>query len=193
MKFSRNTTYYEQPTHEFNLPAGWTCPMAKDCKVIVSKEGKFERTGDRFSCYAAKSERFPSVRLSRWRNYNSILDGDKITIPRGATHVRIHASGDFFGQWYFDNWLETCRKNSKVLFWAFTKSISFWVKRINEIPDNLKLTASVGGHEDNLIKEHNLIYAQVFDSVIDVPPWLPIDCNDRWAIKNTRPFALIKT
>jgi hypothetical protein len=53
-------------------------------------------------------------------------------------------------------WLKLCEKHKEIEFWAYTKSVNYWVNRLNEIPSNLVLTASRGGKNDNLIEKHNL-------------------------------------
>jgi hypothetical protein len=69
VEFINKKSFYPFPVYEFNLPAGHSCPFAKDCKVSVDKEtGKFNKIGTKFRCYAASSERFPAVRKSRWEN-----------------------------------------------------------------------------------------------------------------------------
>jgi ribosomal protein L40E len=188
--FIRKTSYYSQVTYEWNLPAGHTCPFARDCRVSVNRDtGKFTNESILFKCYAASSERFPSCRKSRWDN----LDAWKsLELPKKATHIRIHASGDFFSQEYFDFWLEICRKNPNVKFWAFTKSIIFWINRISDIPDNLVLTASYGGYYDNLIDEYSLKSAKVYKTKNKAKEsGLPIDINDDIAMIPTISFALI--
>jgi hypothetical protein len=123
--FSLRRTFYPFPVYEWNLPAGHTCPFAKDCKVTVDAEtGKFTRTGQVFRCYAASAERYPAVRKQRWDNFITACRRG-IAIPDKATHVRIHGSGDFYSQSYFDYWLELCKENPNVLFWAFTKSVRY--------------------------------------------------------------------
>lgn len=73
LSFSRNTTYYRQVTHEFNLPAGWACPGAKDCLTKVDRDtGKRTTRGPEFLCYAAVSERYPNVRNQRWDNFGLV-------------------------------------------------------------------------------------------------------------------------
>jgi len=193
MKFIRKKDqFYKGEVFEFNLPAGHTCPFAKDCKIKVDEHtGKFEIIGKKFRCYAASSERFPAVRKHRWENFRDILKGKEIEIPKDAKFVRIHGSGDFFSQEYFDKWLEVCRKNPNVKFWAFTKSIRFWVNRLNEIPENLTLQASKGGYQDDLIEKYNLKYAEVFSNPEDVPEGMPIDINDDYAREGTQSFALL--
>ena len=192
-KFIKKKTFYPFPVYEFNLPAGHTCPFAKDCKIKVDREtGKFDIIGKVYRCYAAPAERFPGVRKSRWNNYLYVLKYKTIEIPKNATHIRIHSSGDFFTQWYFDMWLDIASKNPKVTFWAFTKSIQFWVNRINEIPDNLTLQASKGSKQDDLIEKYNLKFAQVFMSKEEaLKSKLPIDYDDTYAMTGKQSFALL--
>lgn len=192
MGFVENKKFYEGIVYEWNLPTGHSCPYAKSCKVSVNKEtGKFKNESDLYYCYAAKPERFPGVRDSRWANFEKSKAGE-IQIPKKAKHIRIHASGDFYSQKYFDLWLQIARENPSIEFWAYTKSLRFWIKRENEIPKNLELTASFGGHDDNLIIEKKLKNAQVFPRVQAVPASMPIDHNDSYARnKKVKAFALI--
>lgn len=131
LSFSRNKTYYRQPTHEFNIPSGWACPGAHDCLTKVDKDtGKRTQAGQGYVCYAAGAERYPNVRKQRWENYRIARElckdpGAVIELPKTATHVRIHASGDFFNPAYFRLWLRTAEANPNVKFWAFTKSINY--------------------------------------------------------------------
>ena len=193
MKLIKKNTFYSETTWEFNLPAGHSCPYAKDCKIKVNKKtGKFDTIGKKFRCYAASAERFPAVRKLRWSNYDDVLAGKEIIIPEEVTNVRIHSSGDFFSQKYFDKWLEVCRKHPNVKFWAFTKSIQFWVNRLDEIPENLTLQASKGSLQDDLIEKYNLKYAEVFMSEEDaIKSGLPIDTNDDLAKEGEQSFALV--
>lgn len=157
MSFVLKKTYYSSPTYEWNLPAGWTCPGARTCLVKASKEtGKMRNESTEYRCYAAMAERFPGVRGHRWANFEMAKRGELPELPKTAKRVRIHASGDFFNQRYFDRWMEYARQYPEVEFWAYTKSLVYWVKRLHDIPDNLVLTASYGGKQDHLIEEHGL-------------------------------------
>jgi len=180
MGFTRKTKYYNDVVYEWNLPTGFSCPFALECLVKVDrKTGKFENKSKSYKCYAASAERFPSCRKSRWSNFDFVKGGGVPEIPKRAKAVRIHASGDFFSQAYFDMWLELCVNNPNVEFWAYTKSLKYWVSRLNDIPDNLTLTASVGGTMDKLIKEYNLKNAEVVKSK-DFAIDRPIDtCDDQ--------------
>jgi len=177
--------------YEWNLPSGFTCPFAMECLVKVDRHtGKFDNKSKAYRCYSAMQERFPAVRNHRWANFDFLRDGGKPEIPKKAEAVRIHMSGDFYSQDYFDMWLDICNENPKIEFWAYTKSLKYWVKRINEIPDNLILTASKGGRNDNLIDEYNLKNVEIIKTKEDAKG-KPIDtCDDQARIPNVN-FCLL--
>lgn len=191
-KFIKNKNYYTGIVYEWNLPTGTTCPFAKECKVIVDRHtGKFNIKRGEYKCYAASAERFPAVREHRWSNFEMVLAGIEPTIPKDCKAIRIHSSGDFFNQKYFDMWLTIADKYWWIEMWAYTKSLSYWVNRINDIPKNLILTASYGGSQDQLIEEHNLKNVIVYPSIDKVPADRPIDNNDDYARIENINFALL--
>lgn len=178
MKFVKNTKYYTGTVYEWNLPTGHTCPFALECLVKVNREtGKFENKSNAYRCYAAAPERFPAVRNHRWNNFEYVLKGKKPELPKECNAVRIHAAGDFFNQDYFDMWLDIARENPAVEFWAYTKSLKYWVNRIDEIPVNLVLTASYGGRNDELIERFNLKHVLIIKDESQANGGL-IDYND---------------
>lgn len=192
MKFIKKTKYYTGTVYEWNLPTGTTCPFALECKVTVDRlTGKFDIYKGQYKCYAASPERFPGVREHRWKNFEFVKSGGIPTLPKDCRNVRIHSSGDFFNQGYFDMWLELARDNPGINFWAYTKSLDYWVERIDAIPDNLILTASYGGRRDELIERFNLKNVKVYRRESDVPPDRPIDRNDDWARVPDVNFALL--
>lgn len=203
-KFIRNTKYYGdgEVVYEFNLPSGHACPGALVCKVKVDrKTGKFSNDSKGFRCYAAMAERFPSARESRWKNFEYVKSGNIPILPALAKKVRIHASGDFFSQEYFDMWLDVARNNPTVEFWAYTKSINFLVKRLDVIPDNLTITASKGSRFDILIDMYNLKSATVVNpnnikfitknTAYYKGKIMPIDYGDDQARKKDISFLLL--
>ena len=194
MKFIRkNNNYYEGVVYEWNLPSGFTCPCALECLVKVDrKTGIFNNKSKGYKCYSAMAERFPAVREHRWKNFEHIKNGGDLKIPDKAEAVRVHASGDFFSQKYFDLWIRTCEENKKVEFWAYTKSLKFWINRINDIPDNLTITASRGGRLDKLIDKYNLKNNKIVKSIEEANNKnLPIDTNDNLARQKNINFALV--
>ena len=178
MKFIKKTNYYSGIVYEWNLPTGHSCPFAKECLVKVDRNtGKFENKSGEYYCYASRSERFPAVREHRWKNYEFILSGGIPILPKNAKSIRIHASGDFFNQQYFDLWLKICVENPNVEFWAYTKSLKYWINRLDSIPKNLVLTASAGGRNDELINKYKLKHSIVVENK-DLAIGMPIDYND---------------
>jgi len=167
----------EKATNErvdsFNLLAGQTCPFAKDCKSrAVEENGKIrikDAPGCRFRCYAASLEvLFPSVYRAHKRNTKIVKLTKKQLIsvlikhlPKRAKYIRLHTSGDFFSQRYFDAWLAVARLFPEKIFYAYTKALPYWIKRLGNIPDNFILTASYGGKKDDLIDQYSLRYAVV--------------------------------
>jgi hypothetical protein len=191
MKFLRKTKYYEGVVYEWNLPSGFTCPYALECLVKVDREtGKFDNKSKSYRCYSAMQERFPAVRNHRWTNFDYVRDGGIPVIPKKAKHIRIHMSGDFYSQSYFDMWLQICIDNPEIEFWAYTKSIPYWVARINDIPKNLILTASRGGRNDQLIDEYNLKNVEIIKTEGEANG-RPIDtCDDQARLPNVN-FCLM--
>ena len=167
-KFVKKKTYYVGEVYEYNLPTGTTCPFAMECKVVVDKvTGKFDVTKGQYRCYASSAERFPGVRNHRHNNFDFVKNGGIPIIPKDCKAIRIHSSG------------------------AYTKSLKYWINRLNEIPKNLILTASYGGKTDDLIEKFNLKNVKVYSSLDEVPTDRPIDTNDKFARIPNINFALL--
>lgn len=188
-------------TVTFSLPAGWSCPFAKECHSRANKTtGKIiDGKHCQFRCYAAAEERFTIVRKSRWDNLNTIRRLKRDTAIANAIHaslpdfpyVRPHTSGDFFSEAYFVAWLNVAANNPDRLFYAYTKALPFLVKYQDSIPNNFKFTASFGGTHDHLIDEHGLRYAKVVFSEDEAAELgLPIDHDDSHA-RGDGNFALL--
>jgi hypothetical protein len=197
-----NQYVFDNGAVSWSLPSGTTCPGALKCLARADRHtGKiWNGPHQKFRCYSAVTERFPSVRRRLWCNFDAVRGKSPAEVasileclPRKASRVRIHTAGDFFSQDYFDGWLIFCRSKPSVRFWAFTKSVPFWVRRLSDIPANLILQASYGGRHDDLIAKHGLKYARVVWSRQEATSLgLVIDEDDYLAAYGTRPFALIE-
>lgn len=188
----------------FNLPSGHSCPFAKLCLAKANrKTGKLTTGPDaEFRCYSASAEVFrPNVRESRWDNYDllrecktteEMVDLIRASLPKYSSHIRLHSSGDFFNQAYFDAWCEVARQEPRKIIYAYTKSLRYWVARLAVIPENLILTASVGGQDDHLIDIHGLRSARVVYSEQEAADLgLEIDHDDSHAMVPGPDFALL--
>jgi hypothetical protein len=187
----------------FSLPAGHTCPFAKECFSKADRlTGKItDGKHCAFRCFAASQEaRHTSVRLSRWNNYDGLknLSVEAMTaklqrsLPKGYAYVRVHVSGDFFSEKYFLAWLNIALNNPIVTFYGYTKATPFLVKYAKYIPRNFRFTASKGGTCDNLIAKHKLRSAEVVFSVKEAEEkGFQIDHDDSLAMSADKSFALL--
>ena len=154
-----------------------------------------------FKCYAAVSERYPSVRKRYWSNFEAVrgLKADDVAavlagcFPKNAKRVRVHTAGDFFSEEYFIGWMRFAASKPGVQFWAFTKSVPFWIRNKSIVPLNMELQASWGGRWDGMIEEHGLKYARVVWSPEEAESLgLKIDTDDKLAAFPGPSFALVE-
>lgn len=186
----------------FSLPAGHSCPFAKECFSRCDKlTGKIiDGSHCRFRCFAAMEERMPAVRNARWYNFELIRAMKKVddianliaqSLPSSPL-VRIHPSGDFFSEKYFLAWVNVAYNYPLVRFYAYTKALPFWQKYIEWIPANLRLIASFGGTHDHLISRCNLRYAKVVFSQEEADDLgLQLDHDDKMAYDGKDSFGLL--
>ena len=188
-----------------SLPAGWSCPSALDCLSKADRvTGKIQDGKEtQFRCFAATDEaRSTAARRQRWHNFDLLRKAETVddivelltmSIRPSYAPFRIHVSGDFYNQMYFDAWVEYARQNPNRIFYAYTKSLNYWVERLGDIPPNLSLTASRGGRFDALIDMYGLKEARVVFSEAEAQDLgLEIDHDDSHAIENNgQSFALL--
>ena len=194
---------YKPKVYSFSLPSGYTCPFAVDCLSKANKQtGKITDGKDAlYRCFSATAEAYqPGTRDQRWWNfdilrkldYNGMVETISASIPADADVIRVHVGGDFFSQRYFEAWLEVAKLNPNITFYAYTKSLPYWVANMDIIPDNFALTASRGGRYDDLIDNANLKTATVVLSPQEAhAKGLPIDHDEYHAINNAGDFALL--
>ncbi len=204
LSFAIGNAKLNKQTAIFSLPAGYTCPGASACLSRAHRiTGKITDGKDnQFRCYAASGEAiFKNIRISRWNNFEALSGKSQkelvelinFSLPRkGIKLIRVHASGDFFSQTYFDAWLEVARLNPDLIFYAYTKALPFWLYRLNQIPINFKLTASKGGKFDAMIDQYGLKFVEVVFSKAEAKAkGLPMDKKDTLAWRQAKPFSIL--
>jgi hypothetical protein len=139
----------------FDLPAGHSCPAARECLCKADRvTGKItDGLSMQFRCYAASVEsRYQNTRIAHWDNFEAVKEtGMKPEfLPQGVKVVRIHSSGDFFNEAYFLSWVETARAMPEVNFFGYTKMANFLIKHADILPQNFKITYSYGGILDKV-------------------------------------------
>ena len=173
-----------------------------ECKTIADRAWGFITDGLKqlYRCYAASDEaKSPQVRAARHWNFELLKHETehemflriKTSLPKKAKIIRIHVSGDFFNQKYFNAWVTVARVTPNILFYAYTKSLKYWIDHGN-IPYNLKLTASLDNSNQHLVKQHKLKFAKVVFSPEEAAELgLEIDHDDTHAYKGDKSFALL--
>ena len=162
-----------------------TCPFAGGCQKY---------------CYAQKGNytRFPIVQelmekkylLSKQDNFPFLINTE--IQKKKPSHVRIHDSGDFYSPLYLQKWVDIANDNKEVIFYAYTKSIKFFVEGF-AVPTNLKIIFSEGSKTDNLINVNKHRHARIFktSNELKAAGYIDASANDLQAITDNKKVGLI--
>lgn len=182
LKFGKNNSKLKNlaakigcDVYTFSIPSGHACPFAHLClsKAIVEngKRKIIDGPHTQYRCFSASSEViYPALYDMVWHNWNELKACRSLhemtvlileSIPVKARCIRIHIDGDFYTPTYFKAWCDVALLRNDILFYAYTKSLPFWVDNRDIVPDNFILTASRGGTRDDLIDSENLREARV--------------------------------
>ena len=178
-----------------------------ECKTTADRAWGTITDGEHqiYRCYAASDEaQSPQVRAARHWNFEllrreteyEMVKRINASLPKKAELIRIHVSGDFFNQKYFNAWVSIAKLNPDILFYAYTKSLKYWLEYkeepYSEIPSNLKLTASWDHSNSKQIQQHRLKFAKVVFNEEEARILnLEIDHDDSHAYKGDKSFALL--
>lgn len=195
--------------YSFDLLSGWSCPFADQCmsRAVVGDDGKRkikDGKNTQFRCFSASQEvQYTNVYNLRNDNFQELrhMTEDEMyntisaSLPSDAGIVRIHVAGDFFNMIYMRVWVRIAIANPNTLFYAYTKSLRYWLDIKGCMPQNIIFTASRGGREDYLIALHNLREAVVvFSEEQAAELGLEIDHDDSHAARPSlrdKSFALL--
>jgi len=162
-----------------------TCPFAGGCQKY---------------CYAQKGNytRFPIVqelmeqkyKISKTNNFIPLMNEE--IKKKKATHIRIHDSGDFYSPQYLQKWVDIATQNTNVIFYAYTKSIKFFVDGLL-LPKNLKVIFSEGSKTDNLINVKKHRHARIFKNkeLLQASGYIDASNNDLKAITSNKKVGLV--
>lgn len=164
----------------FGIPAKSTCLGAGECKKY---------------CYAAKGfYLWPNVneaqqrRLKATKETNFCIEMLGDIFKSGATHIRIHDSGDFYSREYLHKWIKIIEACPHVQFYAYTKMIPLFKKEV--LPENFTVIYSFGGIFDSLIDKAKDRFAEIFKD--DVPKnYSNASENDLLAIGSNKKIGLL--
>lgn len=197
--------------YSLDLLSGWSCPMAVNClsrvHMIDGKAKLIDGKFTEFRCFSASQEvQYPNTYNARKHNFDllrackssdDMLQLFLASMPKNLGICRIHVGGDFFNRMYFLAWLSLAELYPDRLFYAYTKSLPYWLSYrdyVDSLP-NFVLTASYGGRHDSLINQENLRSAiVVFSESQAASQGLEIDHDDSHAAdpsKQNDSFALL--
>jgi hypothetical protein len=204
LKFGLGNAKLAKSIGTFSMPAGWSCPFAKECASKAAKSDGLIKDGKhcQWRCFAASQEAlYPTVRAARWHNFDSLRAENTVqamanqiqrSLPMGISTFRVHVSGDFFNESYFLAWLNVAKNNPDIVFYGYTKATPFLVDWRKKIPSNFRFTASFGGTHDDLITKHKLKYAKVVFSPEEATRLgMEIDHDDSLAFAGKKSFLLL--
>ena len=143
----------------FNLPARTTCPF----KTQICD----------YTCYAAPEERYPTVRKSRQDNLAASMKDSFVSDMIEAIYkainkskyrgkqiyFRIHSSGDFYSQEYYEKWVDIVNEFPDINFGVYTKSLQYVLNGYYD-PDNINMAISYSVMPDTDSK--NIHYALAY-------------------------------
>ena len=199
--------------YSISLPAGYTCPFARDChaRAVMQEDGTrkiVDGPDTVFRCFSASQEaQYKATYTARHRNLallkaskdpaRLILDSLESKMPKrmhgpdGVALVRPHISGDFFALWYLHAWCDVALMRPQWTVYAYTKALPL-VARLCMRPENFRLIASMGGTHDGLAEALGMRTARVVYSEEDAQRLgLEIDKDDSLAAYGRDSFALL--
>jgi len=197
--------------YSLDLISGYSCPSAKAClsKAVVDENGKRhieDGKDNEFRCFSASQEvQYTNVYNLRKHNFdtlrglhvNDMIHRLNTDLPEDAGIIRNHVAGDFFNNSYFFAWINVAMMNPEKLFYAYTKSLRYWIENLALVQavDNFILTASYGGRDDWMIDKYNLRSTKVvFSEAEAAKAGLEIDHDDSHAARpslENQDFALL--
>ena len=206
--FGKGNAKLDKTIITFSLPAGKSCPFAKDCKTmsVKQKDGSYSLKRSKnlkFQCFAATSEAmYRNVYNSRHHNYDLLKKAKTQqamselilkSLPKKYDKCRIHVSGDFFNEEYLKAWIDVANKTPDKIFYAYTKSVPYVLSCKDTLPKNLVITCSLGGMHDKLAIDNDLKRVKVYFHPDDAKKdSVEIDHDDSLAADpNVKTFGLL--
>ena len=162
-----------------------TCPFAAACvKYCYAQKGNYTR----FPIVQELMEK--KYEISKQNNFNSLMNAE--IKKKKATHIRIHDSGDFYSIKYLAKWIQIAEFNPSIIFYAYTKSIKFFVDGLL-LPDNMKIIFSEGSKTDELINPKTDRHARIFKNIdlLNASGYIDASENDLKAITENKKVGLI--
>ncbi|MCK5633414.1 hypothetical protein KAH94_06670, partial [bacterium] len=137
ISISKGNTKLSKNIASFSIPPVSTCPNAGDCaKYCYAKKA--------YRLYTNTTKAYDKNLLASKKDYFIDLMVDEIKALKQKV-FRLHVSGDFYNQEYFNKWVAIINHHPETKFYTYTKT--FWLD-LKHKPKNLTLIYSYGGRMD---------------------------------------------
>lgn len=136
--FSHNLKLKKDNIFKFSLPMALTCPGAGECRIWCYMDGVYRLRG---RPVIARHKRNFELTKKPWFHEIAIHE---IKSRPNIKLLRIHDSGDYYGQTYLNKWYKIAVACPSVFFYSYTKSLHLDFKAIKKL-DNVKIIQSEGG------------------------------------------------
>ena len=181
-----NTKIFNFSIPAYKTKAGKiTCPFAKECiKYCYAQKGNYTR----FPIIQQLMEK--KYELTKQNNFVELMT--KEIKKKHAKYIRIHDSGDFYSVKYLNKWIQIAKDNKNVIFYAYTKSIKFFINGL-KLPKNLKIIFSEGSKTDTLINVNKHRHARIFKDITTLlnAGYIDASNNDLKAITENKKVGLV--
>ena len=181
-----NTKIFNFSIPAYKTKAGKiTCPFAKECiKYCYAQKGNYTR----FPMIQQLMEK--KYELSKTENFINLINEE--IQKKKAKYIRIHDSGDFYSVKYLNKWIQIAKDNKNVIFYAYTKSIKFFINGL-KLPKNLKIIFSEGSKTDTLINVNKHRHARIFKDITTLlnAGYIDASNNDLKAITENKKVGLV--
>ena len=175
--------------YNFNTTPGVTCPQKGACweqKWCYAINGNYNR-------WSVKKKMEANYELSKSDEFVSIIDKElsrlQQRMPDIKIYIRWNDAGDIYDEKYFKKLIEIAEHNPDVNFYSYTKSVGLVKDAIANglvIPENYRITFSVGGKQDHLITEDDR-QAKVIGTYDEVEEgWHDAAHNDKITYDNAK-------
>ena len=162
-----------------------TCPGAQACRAVCyAKQGRYMMP----NVYNARLQNLKESLLPSFVD-NAVTDL-RYYMNRGYNTVRIHDSGDFYNQDYYNRWCDIARALPDMIFYAYTKTLH--LDLFTNKPDNLSIVQSLGGKYDSSV-DMNRPHSRIFstDDARIAAGYVDGNASDIPAILGVVPIGLV--
>ena len=191
---------------QVSTPSGFTCPGAKLCLTYTNRKTRKVHQRGEIKCYAAMIEAYsPAYHAITWHNFDLLqpiyddvegmleLYQESIDMTPNLLIFRSGVSGDVKTPQQAEALYRLAQSKPKVLFYAYTKSVTFfdqWLNTQGEVLPNFMVTCSLGGKYDDLVLERGYKYARICKDKAEADALgLEVDHDDTHAMTPGPSFA----